>query len=342
MDFSKICYLGLDIGGAYLKIVGLDRNKKIAYVSQHKTPIWEGIIKLNSALNYLNNFNKKTLCAITMTAELCDNFKTRREGVSKIVKCLKKINLHKFFFTNKKKMFTQSPRPLSAASMNWYATAKFVSTRLSEALIIDFGSTTTDLILIKNNIIKNKYFDDFTRLVNHELVYTGFTRTPLSGISNEIKIKNRTYQIIPEFFSNTSDLYRVKNFIKQDMDLYPTCDGRSNSKKNSLRRVARNLGMDLNDSNEKFVEKICEKLIDNQLNKIFNTAKILLKKNDCKKEITIIPCGIGKKALENYAQNKYRIRDFEDLFTGNNIQKKFASYHVPATACAYLISELNL
>ncbi|MAI84063.1 MAG: hypothetical protein CMM91_03920 [Rickettsiales bacterium] len=342
MNVSDIPYLGLDIGGAHLKIVGLDKNKKIRIVSQHKTPVWESILRLNKSLDFLNNFNNKTLCAITMTAELCDNFKTRKNGVNKIANLLKGLSLQKFFFTNEKQIFTQNPKSSTTASMNWYATGKFISTMISEALIIDFGSTTTDLILIKNNTVKNKFFDDFTRLTNHELVYTGFTRTSLAGLSNEIEIKNKNYQVIPEFFSRTSDLYNVKELMKNNMDLYPTCDGGGRTKKDSLRRIARNFGFDLNNSNEKFVKTICEKLIFCQLNKIFTAAELLLKRNNCSTKITLIPCGIGKTALINFAKNKYRIKNFEDLITGNSSKKKLASYHAPATACAFLISDLNL
>ena len=80
---------------------------------------------------------------------------------------------------------------------------------LNKIIIIDFGSTTTDLICIKNKKLVNKFFDDFSRINNFELLYTGFTRTPIFGITNEINIRKNKLKIIPEFFSNTSDVYRI-------------------------------------------------------------------------------------------------------------------------------------
>ena len=40
---NNIYYLGIDIGGANLKIVGLNKKKQINFVSQEKCEIWKGL-----------------------------------------------------------------------------------------------------------------------------------------------------------------------------------------------------------------------------------------------------------------------------------------------------------
>jgi len=90
--------------------------------------------------------------------------------------------------------------------MNWIATSNFLANRVENCIGIDIGSTTTDIILIKNNKIINRRINDFTGLINHELLYSGILRTPIYALTHEIKYRNKKYKIIPENFANMSDI----------------------------------------------------------------------------------------------------------------------------------------
>ena len=342
---KKIKYLGIDIGGAHLKIVGLNFKKEIIIVTKKKCPIWKGINYLDREIEELNQLgNKNTICGITMTAELCDNFKGRKDGVKKIINSTKNLNFKKLFFTNDEyNQFKKKPNHSEVSSMNWLATAKFVSKKINNGLIIDFGSTTTDLILIENKKIKNKYYNDLDRIINSELIYSGFTRTPLAGIANEVKYNNRKYSLIPEFFSNTADMYRIIQNSSENLDLYNTADGRSKSKKNSYKRVARNFGFDLDRSNKKLVLNLCKLLSNYQLKKILlSVKKILISNNIKKNNISLIFCGIGKDVLENYFKSKgYNYRKLEDLVVGSLKKRTRSAYHAPAASCAFLLSYIK-
>lgn len=339
---NKVTFLGIDIGGAHVKTVGLCEQKKIIFVSQDKVILWKNTELLEKYFLKLNKLFGKIRCGITMTGELCDFFKSRKHGVDKIIKTSKSLKFKTYFFTNKKENFLRKSKFSSIASMNWLATGKFLEKKIKDALIIDFGSTTTDLIFIKNYKIRNKFFSDFDRINNNELVYTGLTRTPTPFLSNLIVIGKKKYNLASEFFSNTGDLYRIKKLLPPGVDLLDSADGKSKSFTNSLRRLARNLCLDYKKNNTKILEIVAEKLIEIQMNKIFKESKKLIKKNISSKNIPLIVCGIGKKIIQKYAKkNDYKIIDFEDFLIGEKKMKLNASFHAPASSCAFLISELK-
>ena len=338
---KNIFYIGIDIGGANLKVVGLNRNKKIIFVEQFKCPIWRGTDVLVDKFKIFKNINPEALMGITMTGELCDNFLNREDGVKKIIGCTQKIKCLKYFFTNNKDRFKKKPSHKQVASMNWLATAEFISKKITNGLIVDFGSTTIDLILIKNKKCANIFFDDFNRINNSELIYTGCTRTPIFGITNQVILKKKIYNIIPEFFSNTADLYRAIKILPDDLDLYESADGKKKSRTNSLRRIARNFGLDYNRDNKSLILKLCKKLISIQLNNLHLIInKIFSKNNFFNKTTPIILCGIGKSIIK-LGKQKYNFVNFEDLLYVNSKKNTCASYHAPATSCALLISELK-
>ena len=53
--------------------------------------------------------------------------------------------------------------------MNWHSIGRYFSKNFNNVIIVDFGSTTTDFVCIKNSKIINKGFDDFTRLSKKEI-----------------------------------------------------------------------------------------------------------------------------------------------------------------------------
>ena len=238
-----VSYLGLDIGGAHIKAVGINDKKEIKFVFYEKCEIWNNLTQLNKTLQILLSYIdiKKAIFGITLTAELADCFENRRDGVIRVHDLCKNLNLNFYFFSSKMD-FIKNPVSENVASMNWFATACFFKKRIKEAVIVDFGSTTTDLIIIKDGNIQNEHFSDFKRINNLELVYTGFVRTPIFSLTEKITINGEVYNLIPENFSSTADLYRITNKLEKKIDFYDTADKRGKKKSDSLKRISRNLG----------------------------------------------------------------------------------------------------
>ena len=184
MKLNKTKYIGIDIGGAHLKCIGIDKNKNITYTKYFSYEMWVDKNSLKEKLHIINNDMKDidACVGITMSAELCDSFKSRRIGGQFIVKACEILNFKKFFYSNHLEAFRPKIVLDEIMSMNWHSIGRLCEKKIKNCLIIDFGSTTTDFLCIKNFKFQNKYFDDFSRLNNNELIYSGLIRTPLFGL----------------------------------------------------------------------------------------------------------------------------------------------------------------
>ena len=340
---ANIAYLGIDIGGAHLKIVGIDKKKNVTFVNYTKCEVWKGISSLKEELIRLNSIiPHKSLCAITMTAELCDVFENRKEGFEFIKNECQRIKFNFFFYVNKKNSFSkiEGSSYEDIISMNWHSMGKFLENIFSNAILIDFGSTTTDFVLVKNGIISNKFFDDFSRLNNNELIYTGVIRTPIFGLQKAINYNGMEFKIIPEQFSTTSDLFRIKKKIKNSFDIDEELDYSKKKVQNSYQRVARSFGLDFSKNKKKLIDGFCELLIAHQLNIIKKNLKILIKKFIFKSRVPIVISGIGQDILYDFLKESHNTFLLENFLNSKNKNlKKKASYHAPALCIALLLED---
>ncbi|MHA2265325.1 MAG: hydantoinase/oxoprolinase family protein, partial [Candidatus Thorarchaeota archaeon] len=158
--------VGLDIGGANLKGCGITIDtsggpSRITSVS-HDFPIWlrerlQLWDLLEKSVEYLAEGVKPDIVSVVMTAELSDTFATKREGVLTIVEGLEGIHdSESLLFPTVDLELVNSERakanPLSVAAANWPTLAWAVGRKLPECLLIDIGSTTTDIIPISGGL----------------------------------------------------------------------------------------------------------------------------------------------------------------------------------------------
>ena len=337
-----ISYLGIDIGGANLKIVGVNEDKEIVYVDYLNCKIWQDQSFLDKKLLNLNKIKnkKKIKCGITMSAELCDCFKNRKYGAEQIFKSCGNLILDHFFYSKSNSLFLKRDSYHNIISMNWHSIGRFLKQKIKNAVLVDFGTTTTDFIVIKNGEILNKHYDDFSRLNNNELLYTGFTRTPIFGICQQIMIQGKSLNIIPEFFSDTADIYKVMGELDSKIDIDKTADGLNRSNFNSLRRISRNFGFDYNKNQRSLVKKICNKLSSIQICKIF-TNLLQIQTKFSAQDFPIIISGVGQEVVNKFLKKKrLKTIKFEKFLKPSKLNKE-ASSHAPATALALLIGDLK-
>ena len=226
--------------------------------------------------------------------------------------------------------------------MNWLAPAIFLKGKVKNAILIDFGSTTTDITIIHNYHLSNLGYTDFDRLKNSELVYTGIVRTPIFSLSNSLLIEGIRLKIIPEQFSNMADIYRINDSLPKNVDLFSTMDKKNKSKISSLKRVSRNFGFDYTKSKKELLKLISKKLIDIQLDLIFSSVENQLKLKGISKKPPIIALGIGKDLIASHCKvNNYKTECFIKFLSGSKKLLTKAVYHAPAAACAFLLNEQN-
>ena len=125
-----------------------------------------------------------------MTGELSDVFATREEGVAYLVTAMQNA-----IGTQRLSIYAGSAgflapdlagiRPLYVASANWHASAVLAATYCPDGLLVDFGTTTTDLVPLRAGAPASRGVTDGERLAEGELVYTGVVRTPVMAVARE-------------------------------------------------------------------------------------------------------------------------------------------------------------
>ena len=174
-------WLALDIGGANLKAAHSDGSAKSIPFE-----VWRRPEELGNAIAKLaNQFSPFERAAVTMTAELCDCYATKAEGVLAILAAVAQALAHRPLVVWGIDGRFHEPdevreRPLLAAAANWLALAT-ASARLvpdKRGLMIDIGSTTTDLIPFDRGKVVVQGRTDTERLRTGELVYAGVPSHP--------------------------------------------------------------------------------------------------------------------------------------------------------------------
>ena len=266
-DFKPI--IGWDIGGAHLKAVLLNAQGNIVHIQQLPCPLWRGLHELDSAIQQmLNIFNIKPLRAshaITMTGELVDCFANRLEGVCAIAQLTSSVlgesvrfyaanngagnaSSHDFVAHKEANQLAQQ-----IASANWHASASALAMRVPNALLIDIGSTTTDIIPIDDGIVALAALSDAARLQNDTLVYTGVVRTPVMALAQKLPFGGHEVNVMAEHFATMADVYRLTGELNATCDMADTADGKGKTQLESAQRLARMIGYDANQSLEQWI-----------------------------------------------------------------------------------------
>ena len=191
--------------------------------------------------------------AATMTGELCELFPDRTTGVHMLVDRLQTIlppgvriwmGPHGLGGPDEARA-----DPMSVASTNFLASAALVAQHFDEAVLIDMGSTTTDIIPIAAPRLSPRALTDGERLATGELVYSGLTRTDVSAIAHAVVFRSRRQRLAAGSFATMADVRRILGELPDGVDQHATADGRGKSMEESLARFARCFGRDRRDAN---------------------------------------------------------------------------------------------
>lgn len=224
-------YLGLDIGGANLK---LSDGERMAI--SRGFPLWQRPDELADAATHLlgeappDSFDG---IALTMTGELADCFETKREGVRHILAAVRAVAGSRPVLVYALPGCWQSieaaaERPLDVAAANWHAlaTAAALWVQESPALVIDVGSTTCDVVPVIDGRVVAQGQNDPQRLLAGELLYTGVRRSPVCAVTRTLPWRGRPCPVAQERFATTLDAYLITGDWPEDADDCDTADGR--------------------------------------------------------------------------------------------------------------------
>jgi hypothetical protein len=235
-------WLGLDIGGANLKLAdggGLGVSLPFA--------LWRQPQQLPAALAQLLNQAPPGLSlAVTMTGELADCFRTKREGVAAIVQAVRQVAGQRQVAVYRTDgtlvdLAAAVAEPLRVAAANWHALARFAGRCAAQgtALVVDIGSTTTDIVPLAGGVPMPQGLTDPDRLAASELVYTGVRRSPICAVVGAMPWRGSMCPTAQELFATTWDAYLILGDLPEDPTATETADGRPATKEFARDRLAR-------------------------------------------------------------------------------------------------------
>ena len=334
--------IGWDIGGAHLKAVRVEGERVVAAL-QMATPLWRGLECLDAAfLDLSRQLGPSDRHVATMTGELCDAFASRRDGVVGLA------GIAARHLGPGSPLLYAGPAgfvPLEAASehaaliasANWRASAALVGAKLSDALLMDIGSTTTDLIPIVAGKPAAIGYSDAERLAAGELVYTGMARSFVMAMATRAPFAGQWTPLMNEYFASSADVHRILDALPEGADKMASADGREKTAAASRARLARMIGREADGSDDAGWERLAAWFAEAQLRDIVDAAMLRLSRGDVGRKAPVVIAGIGDKVAAEAARRLGRFCvNFTSLIDVSAEAAQGACQCAPAAALALL------
>lgn len=344
---SRTITAGLDVGGAHLKVALADGGRVIA-VEQFLCPLWRGLDKLDAALAEARPLTGQAgRIAITMTGELSDLFDSRRQGVEKLVQRLSTAFGPETRFWMGPLGFGSAELAISnhalVGSTNFLATAALVGRHLPVALLIDFGSTTTDVVPVVAGKPAPRGLTDAERQATGELVYTGYTRTAVMGIAQRAPLDGRWVTLAREYLATMADVRRILGVDLTAVDLHGTADGKGKSLAESVTRLARLLGRDGADASAQTWANAAAHVRAEQMRSIEDGVRLVLSAHPLPEDAPVVTAGIGYAEIATLARTLGRRSvSFGALTDAAPDVAQKSTWSAPAAAIAVLAAAANV
>ncbi len=273
--------IGLDVGGANTKAAAVGGDGRVRIVSE-PFEVWRSPADLAGAIaSVVDRLGlDRAPVAVTTTAELVDVFDSKRAGVLHVLDAVAAAlpgRSLRVITTSGALIAIEQARadPLSCAAANWVATALLVARSVPDAILVDCGGTTTDVVPIVAGEVAAWGRTDVQRLLACELVYTGALRTNVAAIVSEVPIGGRPCPVSSELFAIAADAHLLRG------DLPParcTCtfpDARGPEREHVRARLARVVCADPEQLGPGDIEAIATAVHDAQVTAIASALRVV-------------------------------------------------------------------
>jgi len=299
-----ITIVGWDVGGANTKAAWLAYERGEAQAvrtASRPYEIWRERERLATLLQEVLAQATSELpqaMALTMTAELADVFRSKREGVlfvlDSIAAAFPDCPIYALSLAGEFVPLAQArKRPLDFAAANWLATALFLARQYGDGLLVDVGSTTTDITPLLNGEVAGLGRTDLDRLLSGELVYTGVLRTHLAAIVHWVPVRGRLCPVSAEYFAISGDVHLILGHIQPADYTCSTPDGRPPTAEYARERLARLVCADLELLNPAEVEEMAYYIHHQQLRQIEEAMHQVLPRLAGRRDLPLVAMGSG-------------------------------------------------
>jgi probable H4MPT-linked C1 transfer pathway protein len=335
--------IGWDLGGAHLKAARLGSGGGVERVVQLPCALWRGLGELDQALGAAESaLGSASIHAVTMTGEMVDLFPTRAEGVARLVGIMRRRvgDRGLRFYAGPHGLVPAeqaADQGLRLASANWLAGAELVAGRLGDGLLVDIGSTTTDLVPVRGGLVRARGRDDAGRLALGELVYTGVVRTPVMALAHEVAFAGARVPLVAEVFATAADVHRLTGRLPPRADQHPAADGGEKTEAGSARRLARMIGRDAETVPAAALHALAHRLAEAQLRRIESACALVLSREELPPRAPVVAAGVGRFLAADLALRLGRpVLDFAELLPDAGAEPDLVSDCAPAVAVAWL------
>jgi probable H4MPT-linked C1 transfer pathway protein len=334
--------LGWDIGGANIKaalVEGSDDPRPA--VVERPFALWREPRSLPAVLaETANRLPPARRMAVTMTAELADCFNTKREGVAFVLDAFESVfpRIESWVYGvdgRFRSIADGRAQPQLVAAANWMASATLTAQSIPDALFIDVGSTTTDVVPIVGGRVTACGRTDTDRLRTGELVYSGALRTPVCAIVSSVPLSGGRCRVAAEHFAIAADVHLWLGDIDERDYTCDTPDGRGRSRSEIGARLARVVCADAEMISSDDVTSIAEHVARAQVRHIAGGIRRVLRRLGSSAPRVAVLAGQGtflaKAALRDAG---LEIREL------SNDMDAAAARAAPATAVACLLAQM--
>jgi probable H4MPT-linked C1 transfer pathway protein len=352
---DNMTILGLDIGGANIKAAnatGRSLSRPFA--------IWNHRDRLGDEIaSVLKEFPDTDEIALTMTAELADCFSTKHEGVCFILDVVESsvrsvfpdreingspgANTRRFdirlWSTEGRFVRPREARDFirKVAAANWHALATWCGTLIpvGSALLVDIGTTTTDIIPLVDGRATPIGLTDVARLQTGELSYSGVWRTPLCAVAHSVPFRDGYCSLAAELFATSLDVYLLLGLIPEDEQNLDTANGKPATKDAAHDRVARMLCCDRHEISFDEAVEVARFLADVQRQRLAGSLERVAHQlpGPCQ---TVILSGSGSFLARQLIDFNRHTMNSEVI----SLAERF-SPEVAEAACAYAMTQLR-
>lgn len=341
--------VGLDIGGANIKAA--DEH---GHTISRPFAIWRHPERLEEEVrDILKAFPHSDRIALTMTAELADCFVTKAEGVRSIVtsveNCLssaERIFPPSVAKPTKLAVWTTQGRFVDAetarhqttavAAANWHALATWCGRLcpIGPSLLVDIGTTTTDIIPLLDGQPASAGKTDTSRLLSGELSYSGIRRTPVCALAQSVPFRDGYCPLAAEIFATTLDLYLLLGDLPENPADVETADSKPATRVDAYRRLVRMLCADCDEISLSEGVELARFLADVQRQRLAGSLDRVVSRlnSPCR---TVLVSGSGeflarRLISENPKTASATVISLEQQFSGG----------IAEAACAYAVAQL--
>jgi probable H4MPT-linked C1 transfer pathway protein len=264
-------WLALDIGGANIKVADGEE-----FAVTQPFALWRYPAELPQFLRRL--IVESPGCerlAITMTGELADCFETKAAGVQSILAAVQEAadGRHTRVYLRDGRLVTLQVAqrwPELVAAANWHALASYVGrfAPVGASILLDIGSTTTDIIPLHDGVPTPQGSTDTQRLTTGELYYSGVQRNPLCGVAQTAAYRGSEIPLAQEYFSTIGDVYTILGDLPEAPTNNETADGRPVTKRHARARLSRMVCADADEFNHRDAVNLAQSIANHQQSQI--------------------------------------------------------------------------